>query len=35
VVDNSGLPVILLTMVGVRSGRVRKVPLMHVEQDGI
>ncbi len=28
------LPVVLLTMVGARSGAVRKVPLMRVEHDG-
>lgn len=29
-----GLPVVLLTMRGARSGKVRKVPLMKVEHDG-
>lgn len=29
-----GLPVVLLTMVGKRSGKLRKVPLMRVEHDG-
>ncbi len=29
-----GMPVVLLTMVGARSGRLRKVPLMRVEHDG-
>ena len=27
-------PVVLLTMLGARSGKVRKVPLMRVEHDG-
>lgn len=30
-----GLPVVLLTMRGARSGAVRKVPLMRVERDGV
>ncbi len=30
----SGLPIVLLTMVGARSGKLRKVPLMRVEHDG-
>ena len=30
-----GLPVVLLTMVGAKSGAVRKVPLMRVEHDGL
>ena len=29
-----GMPVILLTTVGAKSGRLRKVPLMRVEHDG-
>ena len=29
-----GRPVVVLTMVGARSGRTRKVPLMRVEHDG-
>ena len=29
-----GMPVILLTTVGARSGKLRKVPLMRVEHDG-
>ncbi len=33
-VDIMGLPVVLLTMRGARSGRLRKVPLMRVEHDG-
>jgi F420H(2)-dependent quinone reductase len=33
-VDIMGMPVILLTMRGI-SGKVRKVPLMRVEQDGV
>ena len=33
-VDIIGLPVVLLTMRGARSGKVRKVPLMRVEHDG-
>ncbi|WP_353356758.1 nitroreductase family deazaflavin-dependent oxidoreductase [Intrasporangium sp. DVR] len=34
-VDIMGLPVVLLTMRGARSGAVRKVPLMRVERDGV
>lgn len=30
----SGLPIVLLTVVGARSGKVRKFPLMRVEHDG-
>ncbi|MEU6372405.1 nitroreductase family deazaflavin-dependent oxidoreductase [Streptomyces sp. NPDC046909] len=30
----TGMPVILLTTVGVRSGKIRKTPLMRVEHDG-
>ncbi len=33
-VDIMGLPVVLLTMRGARSGRIRKVPLMRVEHAG-
>jgi deazaflavin-dependent oxidoreductase (nitroreductase family) len=33
-VDIKGLPVILLTTRGVKSGKLRKVPLMRVEHDG-
>ncbi len=33
-VDIQGLPVVLLTMLGAKSGSVRKVPLMRVEHDG-
>jgi len=29
------MPVVILTMVGRRSGKIRKVPLMRVEHDGI
>jgi deazaflavin-dependent oxidoreductase (nitroreductase family) len=29
-----GLPVVLMTMRGVRTGKVRKVPVMRVEHDG-
>ena len=29
-----GLPVVVVTTVGVKSGKVRKVPLMRVEHDG-
>ena len=29
-----GMPVVLLTMVGAKSGKLRKVPLMRVEHDG-
>ncbi|WP_406193628.1 MULTISPECIES: nitroreductase family deazaflavin-dependent oxidoreductase [unclassified Streptomyces] len=31
---NTGLPVILLTTRGARSGKIRKTPLMRVEHDG-
>jgi F420H(2)-dependent quinone reductase len=31
---DTGLPVVLLTMVGARSGKLRKVPLMRVEHEG-
>ncbi len=34
-VDIQGLPVVLLTMLGAKSGSVRKVPLMRVEHDGV
>lgn len=33
-VDIKGRPVILLTTVGAKSGKLRKVPLMRVEHDG-
>jgi hypothetical protein len=29
-----GRPVVILTSVGVRSGKIRKTPLMRVEHDG-
>ncbi len=29
------MPVVLLTMVGAKSGKLRKVPLMRVEHDGV
>jgi deazaflavin-dependent oxidoreductase (nitroreductase family) len=32
--DNQGRPVILLTSVGAKSGKLRKSPLMRVEHDG-
>ncbi|MGW4819089.1 nitroreductase family deazaflavin-dependent oxidoreductase [Streptomyces sp. NPDC004227] len=32
--QDTGLPVILLTTVGARSGRIRKTPLMRVEHEG-
>ena len=32
--DMQGKPVILLTMVGARTGKLRKTPLMRVEHDG-
>ena len=32
--DLKGLPIVLLTMRGAKSGKVRKVPLMRVEHDG-
>ncbi|MFF4545045.1 nitroreductase family deazaflavin-dependent oxidoreductase [Streptomyces sp. NPDC001435] len=31
---DTGLPVILLTTMGARSGKIRKTPLMRVEHDG-
>ncbi|MEV0182272.1 nitroreductase family deazaflavin-dependent oxidoreductase [Streptomyces sp. NPDC050625] len=31
---DTGLPVILLTTLGARSGKIRKTPLMRVEHDG-
>lgn len=31
---DTGLPVIILTTVGAKSGRIRKTPLMRVEHDG-
>lgn len=31
---DTGLPVVVLTMIGAKSGAVRKVPLMRVEHDG-
>jgi F420H(2)-dependent quinone reductase len=34
-VDIKGRPVILLTTLGVKSGKLRKVPLMRVEHDGV
>jgi deazaflavin-dependent oxidoreductase (nitroreductase family) len=35
VADIIGLPVVLLTMRGAKSGKIRKVPLMRVEHDGV
>ncbi|MFF9044165.1 nitroreductase family deazaflavin-dependent oxidoreductase [Streptomyces parvulus] len=32
--QNTGLPVIVLTTRGAKSGKIRKTPLMRVEQDG-
>jgi deazaflavin-dependent oxidoreductase (nitroreductase family) len=32
--DNQGRPVIVLTSVGAKTGKLRKTPLMRVEQDG-
>src|ERR1700729_1050164 len=32
--DMNGLPVIILTSLGARSGKIRKTPLMRVERDG-
>jgi deazaflavin-dependent oxidoreductase (nitroreductase family) len=32
---DTGLPVILLTTVGAKSGKLRKTPLMRVEHDGV
>jgi deazaflavin-dependent oxidoreductase (nitroreductase family) len=34
-VDINGRPVVLVTMRGVKSGKLRKVPLMRVEHDGV
>jgi F420H(2)-dependent quinone reductase len=31
---DTGLPVVIITNLGVRSGKTRKTPLMRVEQDG-
>jgi len=33
--NDSGLPVVVMTMVGHRSGTIRKVPVMRVEYDGV
>ena len=33
--DVRGMPVIIITTVGVRTGAVRKTPLMRVEHDGV
>ena len=33
--DNQGRPVIVLTTVGAKSGKIRKTPLMRVEHDGV
>ncbi|GAB3462004.1 nitroreductase family deazaflavin-dependent oxidoreductase [Actinophytocola sediminis] len=30
-----GMPVVIVTMRGVKSGKIRKVPLMRVEHDGV
>ncbi|MFJ3898067.1 nitroreductase family deazaflavin-dependent oxidoreductase [Streptomyces sp. NPDC090083] len=32
---DTGMPVILLTTVGAKSGKIRKTPLMRVEYDGV
>jgi len=32
--DETGLPVVIVTMRGAKSGKIRKVPLMRVEHDG-
>jgi deazaflavin-dependent oxidoreductase (nitroreductase family) len=32
---DTGLPVVILTSLGARSGKVRKTPLMRVEHDGV
>jgi deazaflavin-dependent oxidoreductase (nitroreductase family) len=34
-VDVLGMKVVLLTMRGAKSGKIRKVPVMRVEQDGV
>ncbi|MFB9431569.1 nitroreductase/quinone reductase family protein [Streptoalloteichus tenebrarius] len=31
---DTGLPVVIVTMRGAKSGRIRKVPLMRVEHEG-
>ena len=31
---DTGLPVVIMTMVGAKSGKLRKVPIMRVEHDG-
>ena len=33
-VDINGMPVVLLTMKGAKTGKVRKMPVMRVERDG-
>ena len=32
---DTGIPVIIVTMIGARSGKVRKIALMRVEHDGV
>ncbi|GAA3018955.1 nitroreductase family deazaflavin-dependent oxidoreductase [Streptomyces fulvorobeus] len=32
--ERAGLPVVILTTIGAKSGRIRKTPLMRVEHDG-
>ncbi|MFC7405629.1 nitroreductase family deazaflavin-dependent oxidoreductase [Georgenia alba] len=32
--EGTGMPVVIVTMRGARSGKIRKVPLMRVEHDG-
>lgn len=34
-VDINGLPVVMMTMAGNKSGKVRKVPVMAIEHDGV
>ena len=34
-VDIKGMPVVLMTMRGAKSGKIRKVPVMRVEKDGV
>ncbi len=34
-VDIRGLPVVMMTMTGATSGKVRRVPVMRVEHDGV
>ncbi len=33
--DLRGMPIIVMTTIGAKSGKIRKVPVMRVEQDGV